>query len=73
MPVDDNNQGYRRVVRALRRQAELADDVAAAIESGTGETTVLVPDEVIRNAFLELYRQRHPGVPEPRVVIKAKE
>lgn len=66
-------QGYRRVVRALRRQAELVDDVAAAIQSGVGETTVTVPDHVIRDAFLALYRRRHPGLPEPTIVIKAKE
>jgi hypothetical protein len=31
---------------------------------------ITVPDHVIRDAFLELYRKRHPGVPEPQVVIR---
>ncbi|MHC4867850.1 MAG: hypothetical protein ACYTEX_27580 [Planctomycetota bacterium] len=54
-------------------EARLCDEVAVAVLRSSTEVTVTVPDKVIRDAFLELYRERHPGVPLPRVVIKAKE
>jgi hypothetical protein len=54
-------------------QARLVDEIAGTFKAGVNEVVVTVPDKVIRDAFLELYRERHPGVPLPRVVIKAKE
>lgn len=54
-------------------QIQLADNAAQWMLAGLEKIQVTVPDKVIRDAFLKLYRERHPGVPLPRVLIKAKE
>lgn len=54
-------------------QVELVDRAAQAMLDRYAEFEIKVPDKVIRDALLALYRKRHPGMREPRVVIKGKD